>query len=257
MDTLLVEKKDRVLSIILNRPERLNSYNKKMINELREIFFKDFQSEKIGLVIITGTGKGFCAGADLKERKTLSVYERIRYSNIFMDTLKMFDKVKIPIISAINGFAVGGGFELALASDLRIASKNAKFAFTELNIGIIPGAGGTQRLARLIGRGKAKEIIFTGRFIGAEEAYSLGLVEYLVEPENLSSFAWQLGENISKKAPLALALAKKSINLGTEIEIQTALSFEEEGTARLIASRDYEEGLLSFNEKRSPIFKGE
>ncbi|NLU50212.1 MAG: enoyl-CoA hydratase [Syntrophomonadaceae bacterium] len=191
------------------------------------------------VVIITGAGKAFCVGADLKERTGISDSEKIEVVRHYGQALSKLEMLPQVVIAAVNGFALGGGCELALACDLRIASADAFFALPELNVGMIPGAGGLQRLPCLIGRGRAKELTLTGRRIGASEALSLGLVEKVTESNNLMEETWQMANTIARKAPLALSYAKKYINLGLEIPLPSALCYELDGIKTILMSEDY------------------
>lgn len=253
---LFQEEKDGILLVTINRAESLNAYDTQMITEWEKLVETIPMRKEIRALIITGTGNAFCVGADLKERKDLPKSERIRTGKRYVKVLNSLENIPQVVIAAINGFAMGGGCELCLVSDIRIASEKAEFGLPEVKVGIVPGAGGTLRLPRLVGKGMAKEIIFTGRRISAREAKEIGLVERLVEHNRLLEEAWQLAEEICTNAPLAITLAKQSINLGTEVGLHTAFAYEEKGKETLLASEDYLEGITAFKEKRKPQFKG-
>lgn len=243
--------------ITLNRPEAANAMSVQLLTELSECLQSVAKKRNIRVVIITGSGnKAFCAGADLKERKNMSepqVRETVRFIG---STIKQVEDLPQPVIAVMNGVAFGGGLELALACDIRIASSEVKMGLTEVSLGIIPGAGGTQRLPRLIGVGKAKELIYTARRISASEALEMNLVNYVYEKENLLDKAIELAYEIGKNAPLSLIQAKVAINKGTEVDLTTGLKIEELAYNELLNTEDRLEGLKAFQEKRQPQYVG-
>ncbi|OAS82874.1 MULTISPECIES: enoyl-CoA hydratase [Metabacillus] len=242
----------------LNRPEVANSLSLHLLEELQEAIFSYKFDKSVRCIIITGTGeKAFCAGADLKERAEMDMTQVRRTVEKIRRTINELEALPQPVIAAVNGGAFGGGLELALACDIRIASEKAKFGLTETSLGIIPGAGGTQRLPRLIGKGKAKELIYTAKRIDAKEAKEVRLVEYVVPAEALLNKAIELANLIVRNAPIAVEQAKLSIDKGYEVDINTGLSIEKSSYELTIPTKDRLEGLQAFKEKRSPNFVGE
>lgn len=255
---LLVEEQDQVAIITLNRPKAMNSLNFEMLRSLKEeIETLRFRPE-IRVVIITGAGeKAFCAGADLKERATLTPIQVKEFIFTIRNLFTSIEQLNKPVIGAVNGIALGGGTELALACDIRIAADTASMGLTETRLAIIPGAGGTQRLPRLVGRGKAKELIFTGRRVDAQEALSIGLVNQVCEPNDLLDECMKMASMICETGPIAIEQAKYAINYGLETDISTGLAMESNAYWVTIPTQDRLEGLAAFREKRKPVFKGE
>ncbi|SHF54405.1 enoyl-CoA hydratase [Ornithinibacillus halophilus] len=243
--------------ITLNRPEAANAMSIQLLDELNETVNDINSDESIYCVVIMGAGdKAFCAGADLKERKGMSnkqVIDTVRYIG---QTVNAVENIKVPVISALNGVAFGGGLELALACDFRIAATNTKVGLTETSLAIIPGAGGTQRLPRLIGIGQAKRLIYTAKPVSVEEAYKLGIVEKLVDVRDLYDEAIQTANTIASNGPIALRQAKTAINRGTEVDLTTGLEIEHLSYKETIPTNDRLEGLKAFAEKRKPEYKG-
>ena len=254
---LLVEEEDGMVLLTLNRPEVMNSLNFPLLRALREkIEGFRFRSD-VRVIIITGEGnKAFCSGADLKERATLSQDQVKEYIYTIRNLFTSIEQLNKPVIAAVNGIALGGGTELALASDIRFASVNASMGLTETRLAIIPGAGGTQRLPRLVGKGKAKELIFTGRRIGAQEALDIGLVNKTCEQEDLLNECKEMAAMICETGPIAIEQAKYAINYGLETDIHTGLAIESNAYWVCIPTEDRLEGLAAFKEKRKPVFKG-
>jgi enoyl-CoA hydratase len=246
-DVLLKTEKDGILTLTLNRPEVMNSFNFDMLRALRdEIEAVRFNAD-IRVVIITGAGdRAFCAGADLKERVTLTPVQVKEFITTIRNLFAAVEELNKPVIAAVNGVALGGGTELALASDIRIASSNATMGLTETRLAIIPGAGGTQRLPRLVGKGKAKELIFMGQRIDAEESLRIGLVNRTCSPEDL----------LKEAGAIAIEQAKYAINSGLETDLHTGLAIESNAYWITIPTEDRLEGLAAFREKRKPIYKG-
>ena len=258
MSYVLKEKRDFVLLLTLNRPEVMNALNLPTLLELQEALKECWFSKEVRVIIVTGAGdKAFCAGADLKEREKMTEVEVKNYIKTIRDTFSMFEDIPKPTICAINGYAFGGGLEMALACDIRIAADTAKIGLTETSLAIIPGAGGTQRLPRIVGKAKAKELIFTARRIDAQEAYRIGLVNEVVPKEKLLDRAFELANEIAQNGPLAVEAAKFAINKGSEVDIKTGLEIESKAYDTLIPTRDRREGLLAFKEKRKPRYIGE
>lgn len=255
---ILVAKQEGVATITLNRPEAANALSVQMLGELQAAIDELRWEQAIRSVIVTGAGeKAFCAGADLKERAGMNPQQVRQTVALIRDTIHALQTLPKPVIAAVNGVAFGGGTELALACDIRIASSAARFALTETSLGIIPGAGGTQRLPRLIGPGRAKELIFSARRVEAEEALQIGLVEYVVPADALTERAQELAGRIAQNAPIALAQAKFAIDQGLETSLANGLAIEQKAYEVTIPTRDREEGLLAFREKRAPRYTGE
>jgi enoyl-CoA hydratase/carnithine racemase len=257
-DVLHMEEKDGVLWLTLNRPQVMNSFNFDLLRALKaQIDGIRFRPE-IRVVIITGAGeKAFCAGADLKERATLPPLQVKEFIFTIRDLFSSIENLNKPVIAAVNGVALGGGTELALACDIRIASATASMGLTETRLAIIPGAGGTQRLPRLIGRGKAKELIFTGRRVPAEEALAIGLVNQVCEPDQLRKTCDAMAAEICETGPIAIEQAKYAINHGLETDLHTGLAIESNAYWVTIPTQDRLEGLAAFREKRKPVYRGE
>jgi enoyl-CoA hydratase/carnithine racemase len=254
---LTVEVQDGVAVLMFTRTDAANALSVQMLHEINEALETIHYDRSIRAVIVTGEGeKAFCAGADLKERKGMNEEETRKTIALIGKTVNHFEALAQPVIAAINGVAFGGGLELALACDIRMASSMAKLGLTETALGIIPGAGGTQRLPRLIGTGKAKELIYTARRLSAEDAYQYGIIEHIVEPQNLLEQAKELAREIAKNAPLSLIQAKTAINQGMQTDIATGLQIESLAYSRLLLTEDRLEGLKAFQEKRSPVYSG-
>lgn len=256
--SLIIEKKKGVALVTLNRPEVMNAFNFELLNALRN-GITDLGSEKdIRVILITGAGdKAFSAGADLKERAGLNDDQVREFIISIRDLFTSIEALGKPVIAAVNGIALGGGTELALASDIRIASTRASLGLTETRLAVIPGGGGTQRLPRLIGRGKAKELIFTGRRVGAQEALEIGLVNRVCAPEELLDECYKMAAMICETGPIAIRQAKFAINNGIETDLHTGLAIESSAYWLTIPTKDRLEGLAAFNEKRPPVYKGE
>ncbi|KGX92025.1 3-hydroxybutyryl-CoA dehydratase [Pontibacillus halophilus JSM 076056 = DSM 19796] len=249
---------ESIAYVTLNRPEARNALSTHLLDAMQGII-KDINNMKsIRCVVITGTGeKAFCAGADLKERSGMNTSEVALAVERIGQTIQAVETIKVPVIASLNGGAFGGGLELALACDLRISEDTAVMGLTETSLGIIPGAGGTQRLPRLIGPGKAKELIYTARKVSANEALDIGLVEKVVPEEQLREATLEWAQQIAKNAPVSLQQAKKAINLGYELDIQSGLKVEALCYQTTIQTKDRLEGLQAFKEKRDPVYTGD
>ena len=253
---ILVNVDHYIGMITLNRPENRNALDLNTLHEIEKALENWKSNQKIRVVMITGAGdKSFASGADIRQLHERTMIEALAPN--MTATYRKIEEYEKPTIAAINGFALGGGLELALACDIRIASKNAKIGLPEVGLGIIPGAGGTQRLTRIVGKGKAMELILTGDIISADEASNIGLISAVVPSENLIEKAKEYAEKISLKGPLALRLAKAAVNRGADIEMETALYIEKLSQTILMGSEDKQEGTKAFLEKRKPQFKGE
>lgn len=253
---VLEERQDQVVLLTLNRPEAMNSFNFAMLHGLKEKVEAIQYDPDVRVVIITGAGKAFCAGADLKERATLGEQQVKEFIFTIRNLFTFIESLNKPVIAAVNGVALGGGTELALACDLRIASTGTSLGLTETRLAIIPGAGGTQRLPRLVGRGKAKELIFTGRRVDAEEALQIGLVNSVCPPEILLDEARAMAAMICETGPIAIQQAKYAINHGLETDLHTGLAIESSAYWITIPTEDRLEGLTAFREKRKPVYRG-
>ncbi|WP_047864883.1 enoyl-CoA hydratase/isomerase family protein [Rubrobacter aplysinae] len=244
-----------VATITIDRQEVRNALNGGVMRELRAALDEFRDDESVGLVVFTGAGeKAFVAGADISELR-----ERTPLDALSSGLQRLFDEIEgyeKPTIAAVNGYALGGGCELAMACDIRIAAESAKFGQPEVNLSIIPGAGGTQRLSRLVGKGKATELILTGEAIDAEEAHRIGLVSKVVPQEELTSAVGEMASSILKKGPLAIRLAKIAVSRGAETDQDTGMLIERLAQAVLLDSEDKREGTSAFLEKREPDFRG-
>ena len=247
-----------VLVVTLNRPEVRNAFNTLMATELLDIWTRLIaEPEDTRCVILTGSGDGaFCAGADLKERRDMSKEAWHAQHELFERAFWSMADIPVPLIAAVNGPAYAGGLELTLMCDFIYAVRTARFALTEVTIGIMPGAGGTQNLPRAVGERRAREIILTGKPFSAEQAQQWGMVNQLCEPGQLMSEVMDTAQTIARNAPLSVRQAKKSINLGMQMDLKTGLRFEVEAYNQLVATEDRVEGVRAFNEKRKPIFRG-
>lgn len=243
--------------ITLSRPEAANAMSVQLLHELSDTLDQINGDPAVRVVLLTGAGeKAFCAGADLKERKGMSDRQVKQIVQLIGATVAKVETLAQPVIAVLNGVAFGGGLELALACDLRIAATHVKLGLTETSLGIIPGAGGTQRLPRLIGLGKAKELIYTARRLSAKEAEKYGIIEYVYEGHEVLDKAQQLAMEMAKNAPLSLVQAKVAINQGVEVDLATGLKIESLAYSALIPTEDRLEGLLAFQEKRAPQYSG-
>jgi enoyl-CoA hydratase/3-hydroxyacyl-CoA dehydrogenase len=255
-ETIIVRKEKPIAWIVLNRPERLNAINPKMIEEISKALDELEEDPDVRVVVFKGNGRAFCAGADVTAFAGINPMLAVKASRKFQElTLKMQFYTK-PTITAIHGYALGGGLELALSTDFRIASEEAMLGQPEINLGFIPGAGATQRLAKIVGPAKAKELIMTGEFIPAVEAHKIGLVNKLVKPGALDEEARNLALKLAEKPPLALMAAKIAIDTGLEAGLWPGLSIESQLFGILFSTEDVIEGVTAFLEKRKPRFKG-
>ena len=254
---LLVERKDGIGWITFNRPEVLNALDVKSRRELIECLGEMERDPSIAVVALTGGGdKAFCAGADLKMFVDFSPKKARDYVRLAKAATRKIETLKKPVIAAVNGVALGTGCEIALACDLVVASRNARFGQTEMNVGLIPGAGGTQRLPRIIGLKRAKELIFTGRLLDADEALLLGLVNRVVESGDLRKAVNELAQKLREKSPVILQYAKRCINRSVETDLQAGLNYESRLFSQCFGTEDQKEGVAAFLEKRQPHFSG-
>ena len=255
-ETILIEKRDRIAILTINRPDKLNALNTKVHSEGVAALDELRNDDSVRVVVITGTGaKSFIAGADIGEfaDKTPVSQRNIFYERSLFNSIDTFPK---PVIAMINGFCLGGGNELALACDLRVCSDNAKFAQPEINLGIICGGGGTQRLTRLIGEGRAMEMILTGDMINAQKALEYGLVNHVFTAEELEAKTMELAAKIAEKAPVALQMSKEAVKFASRSNLDEGLRREVDLFALCFSTQDKEEGVSAFLEKRKPNFQG-
>jgi len=252
------DKEKPVVKITVNRPEVRNALNKATRQELKNAVAEVGKDDSIRVVIITGAGdKAFISGADITELKDATPPEMEQFANTIGQQLYAdIESLEIPVIAMINGFCLGAGCELAMSCDIRIASENAKLGQPETNVGIIPGGGGTQRLPRLVGWGRAKELVYTGRIIDAAEAFRIGLVDDVVPLEKLEERTNEIVDAVLNKSPLIIKLTKRAFNNGMYTDLAAALSFEKATFASCFATADQKEGMAAFIEKRKPQFKG-
>ncbi|MEL7003541.1 MAG: enoyl-CoA hydratase-related protein [Bacteroidota bacterium] len=240
--------------IELNRPKELNALNLELMGELRDALKTLDSDDSVRVIIITGNSKAFAAGADIKQMAGKSAVDMLKIDQF--STWDQIRKTKKPLIAAVSGFALGGGCELAMTCDMIIASETAKFGQPEIKIGVMPGAGGTQRLTKAIGKAKAMELVLTGRFLSADEAKEYGLVNKVVPTEMYMYEATELAKEIARMSPIAAQLAKESVNRSFETHLDEGLTFERKNFYLTFASEDQTEGMNAFVEKRKPNYKG-
>jgi enoyl-CoA hydratase len=256
---IILEKKEGIAKVIINRPEARNALNIEMRKELLQAIEDVKNDNTVTVVILTGAGeKAFVAGADIADFGRMSSLEMLEFCYTLggQKLMREVEDLDKPVIAAVNGFALGGGCELAMACDIRIASENARFGQTEINIGIIPGGGGTQRLPRLIGMGRAKEMVYTGGIIDAKEAERIGLVNRVVPPDKLEETVMELARKIASKSLLILKYAKRAMNRGMKTDLDSGLAYETQIVSLCFATEDKKEGIKAFLEKRKPEFTG-
>lgn len=245
-----------IVTVTLNRPEKLNALNADVLMTLREIIQTAKSNPKVKALMITGKGKAFCAGADIRRLAECDAQTGYEFARSGQEVFHLLETMGKPSLAAINGFAFGGGCELAIAATLRIASTNASFGQPEVKLGVIPGYGGTQRLARLVGKGRALDLCLTGRFIDAHTALNWGLVSEVVAPDDLLAAGKKMLLGILGMAPLAIASVIESIHHGYDLSLNDALHLEAVHFAKVCASADKKEGVAAFLEKRVPQFQG-
>lgn len=253
--TVILEKRDGVAVVTISRPEALNALNSTVIAELEQVVTKLEQDRDICAMILTGEGRSFVAGADIAEQYPLDLDGGRRWGQRGSALMRRIEKLEFPTIAAVNGFALGGGCELALSCDIILASEKAKFGQPEVGLGITPGFSGTQRLPRRIGIAKAKELIFSGRMIKADEAKEIGLANAVYPPETLMDAAMEMARSFTKNAPIAVKYAKVCIDRGMQMDIDDGIACENELFAMCFATDDQKEGMGAFLEKRPAVFK--
>jgi enoyl-CoA hydratase len=256
-ENLLVSVSDRIATITINRPKSLNALNPSTVRELSTAFEEIASREDVGVVLLTGAGeKAFVAGADISEMNNFTTIQALEFSFFGQGVLERIERLPQPVIGVINGFALGGGCELAMACDLLIAADTAKFGQPEVSLGIIPGYGGTQRLPRLVGRNLAKEMVLTGEMISAQRAYEIGLVNRVVPRSDLMNAAREVGAKILSKGPIAVRTAKMAMNRGLDLDLSNACALEANAFAVGFSTADRVEGMAAFLAKRKAVFTG-
>jgi len=253
-ETILAESHGRVGLVRLNRPKALNALNRVLLKELMHALETFDADETIGAMVVTGSDKAFAAGADIKEMSTASAVEMLKSD--FIPTFDRIRAIKKPIIAAVSGYALGGGSELALSCDMIVASETAKFGQPEINLGVIPGAGGTQRLAKAVGKAIAMEMVLNNRTLRADEALHYGIVNHVVPKDAYLEKALSLAAKIAARAPLAVQLGKEAVDRAFETHLSEGLDDERRAFTILFASEDQKEGMAAFIEKRTPQWKG-
>ena len=252
---LIIQDNGAVRVIKINNPEALNALNTAILKELDAAFTEVAEDNGILAVVLTGEGRAFVAGADISEMKSKNAIEGEIFGKLGASVFRKIELLPKPVIAAVNGFALGGGCELAMSYDIRLASATAKFGQPEVGLGITPGFSGTQRMPRLIGMGKAKERIYTADIIDAAEAYRIGLVNHVYEPEALMEEAMKMAEKIASKAPIAVKNSKEAINRGIQTDMDSAVAIEAYLFGLCFASEDQKEGMTAFFEKRKANFQ--
>ena len=256
-ENLLLKKAGNICILTINRPKALNALNSRVLEELSDAVDQIEKDKDIYVVIITGEGKAFVAGADILEMKDMTSEAARKFAKQGLEVFRKIELMEKVVIAAVNGFALGGGCELAMCCDIRIASEKAKFGQPEVGLGITPGFAGTQRLSRLVGIAKAKELIFTGDMIDANEAEKIGLVNKVTKHEELMNTAVELARKIASKGQIAVRYSKVAINRGVETDIETGMEIERNLFSLCFATDDQKEGMTAFIEKRKPEFKNQ
>lgn len=255
-ENVLLEKEERIAILSINRPKAMNALNNETLLEIKSAIEEIKADPSVDVVIITGAGKAFVAGADISFMQNLTAIEGRAFGALGQEVFRMIEAIEKPVIAAVNGFALGGGCELAMCCDFRIASTSAKFGQPEVGLGITPGFGGTQRLPRLVGTGMAKQMLYTADIIDAVEALRIGLVNSVVDPEELMEFVKKIAKRIASKAPVAVRLSKVAATEGMQVDIDRSMTIEADVFGLCFATSDQKEGMTAFVEKRKPQFTG-
>ena len=255
-ENVLLEKEDRVAILTINRPKALNALNNDTLLDIKSAITEIKEDSSIDVLIITGADKAFVAGADISFMQPLTAIEGRAFGALGQAVFRAIEAMEKPVIAAVNGFALGGGCELAMCCDFRIASTKAKFGQPEVGLGITPGFGGTQRLPRLVGAGMAKQMLYTADIIDAAEALRIGLVNSVVEPEELMDFVKKIAKRIVSKAQVAVRLSKVAATEGMQTDIDRSMTIEADAFGLCFATNDQKEGMSAFVEKRKPGFVG-
>lgn len=257
-DLVLLEVEEYMGTVTINRPKQMNALNTDVLYKLREVLLECGRREDVKVIIITGAGeKSFVAGADIAEMKEMSPRGGMLFAETGQSVFSLIEQIPKPVLAAVNGYALGGGTELAIACDITLASEKARFGTPEVNLGVFPAFGGTQRLTRLLGKARAKEIIFSGEMFDATRALAIGLINRVCPPEELMEETRNLARTIMSKGPVAIELAKKSIETGFDLDLSKALLVERSLFAQCFDTEDQKEGMAAFMDKREPEFKGE
>jgi enoyl-CoA hydratase len=257
MKTLEYRVEGKVGVITLNRPERMNVIGNDFLNDLDTVLTDIEMDDDLGALIITGAGKIFAAGADIKEIRSIDgVVSAHKFVARVQQCFNRIEAMGKPVIAAVNGLALGGGCELALVCDIRVAAENATFGLPEIKLGVLPGAGGTQRMPRLVGVGRAKELLYSGESIDAHEAFRIGLVNKVVADDSLMETALEMAGRLAARPPVALRLIKSAVNRGINMDLKSSLEYESRCFEMLFTTRDQKEGMQAFVEKRDPEFEG-
>jgi enoyl-CoA hydratase len=255
-ENVVVEIQDAVALIKINRPKALNALNSATLDDLGAAAREVACNDAVRVVIVTGEGKAFVAGADIQEMLSMSPMEAVAFSQKGHLIISLLEQMNKPVIAAVNGYALGGGLEVALACDMIYASEKARIGFPEVTLGILPGFGGTQRTARLVGIARAKELVFTGKVITAAEGYEMGIVNKVVPDEQLMEAVRELAAKMLSAGPVGIGLAKACINKSIHVDIDTGLDFEAKSFGICFGTEDQREGMTAFLEKRTPTYSG-
>ena len=256
-DLVLLEVSEGIATVTINRPKQLNALNPEVLMNFREVLIECDSRDDVGVVIVTGAGeKSFVAGADIAAMKEFGPREGMAFSELGQGVFNTIERMSKPVIAAVNGYALGGGTELAISCDIVLASAKARFGTPEVNLGVFPGFGGTQRLTRLVGKARAKEIIFSGEMFDAARALAIGLINRICPPEELMEEARNLAKTIMTKGPVAVSLAKQAIEAGYDLDLEKGLLIEQTLFAQCFDTEDQKEGMAAFIDKRDPEFKG-